>query len=113
MGDGPSGGLSRSDRLDLLQKKKRGWQAFPPKPECINFSTIKAASRGVLAYTLEDEESEISSEDTFKLKLWQLPSERLGNRGKKWDLSISRTWSRFAIDPSQDLLVAVELDEAQ
>ena len=99
--DGPSGGLTISERLELLRRYDTSWKniewsehhtvSYPEGPAWELYGNLWAHSRGSNA-----------------IDFVQLPSRLRGIPMRQWTLTFDFDVRDFNMDPSQDLLVLAE-----
>jgi hypothetical protein len=103
MVDGPPGGLTTSERLELLRRYEASWKNFEWSEyntvHCLQgpgwhwdfIGNVWAHHRGIDA-----------------IDIVQLPSRLRGIPMRQWTLRFDFPVGQFSMDPSQDLLVMIE-----
>ena len=104
MDDVPSSPLAAITKRDILTRHARATRKW--SPDMVTKQTIPLLEGplwelcgGVLA----------QSDGRRDLDFWQLPSKIRGVPAKEWGVDVDFDIADFTLDPSQDLLVAVEV----
>jgi len=102
--DVPSNSLTRAAKRDILRRHTRATQKWPE--ELVTKQTVPLLEGplwelcgGVLA----------QSDGRRDLDFWQLPSKIRGIPAREWGVDVNFDIADFTLDPSQNLLVAVEV----
>lgn len=107
MQDGPPGGMSTAERRERLRAHVDAWRnlrwsscvhLFDLNPD---MAVMKVASGGILCFI---------SRSTRKIKFVQPPSDIRGIPMKQWEHTFPFTPWDAALDPSEDILVVLQLE---
>ncbi|KAI0271411.1 hypothetical protein BC834DRAFT_441182 [Gloeopeniophorella convolvens] len=101
MEDGPPGPLSAHERLELLRQYEMSWRGVQ-----WNEHTVVPVPEGSLWELYGNVWAHSRDEDAIELV--QIPSRLRGIPLRRWTLNLDFSLRDFGMDPSQDLLVAVE-----
>jgi hypothetical protein len=107
MVDGPPGGLSTSERLELLRLYEASWK------------NLEWSEKNTLASTLDNPSPHTPSWEFYgnvcahsigrdAIDFVQLPSRLRGIPMRQWTIRFDFEMSEFSMDLSQDLLVIIE-----
>ena|ERR1700677_4842495 len=99
--DGPPGGLTTSERLELLRRYEASWKNI----EWSEHNTIVSPD-GQLWEFYGNVWAHSRGRDAIEFV--QLPSRIRGIPMRQWTLSFDFAVRDFSMDPSQDLLVTIE-----
>jgi hypothetical protein len=102
MVDGPPSNVGPAERLTLLKEHQRAWETLTWKMSS-PLSGIDAAWEclgGVLAH--------LSDWPQHSVIVQQLPSVLRGIDEEKWTINLNFSIADFTIDPSQDLILAIQ-----
>lgn len=102
--DGPTSELETIDRLKILREHQSAWESLSWTAEetIRQMGGVWELNGGVLGQALSHS----------SLMFWQLPSRIRGVQSRNWIIQVPDTNIRdFTMDPSYDLLIAVQLAE--
>ena len=102
MEDGPPGHMTTSERFDLLRKYEASWKTI----EWTEHNSLISGTGGV--WELYGNVWAHSKERDDVIEFVQLPSRIRGIPMRQWTLRFEFSVRDFSMDPSQDLLVAIE-----
>ena len=102
MEDGPPGHMTTSERFDLLRKYEASWKTI----EWTEHNSLISGTGGV--WELYGNVWAHSKERNDVIEFVQLPSRIRGIPMRQWTLRFEFSVRDFSMDPSQDLLVAIE-----
>ena len=102
MEDGPPGHMTTSERFDLLRKYEASWKTI----EWTEHNSLISGTGGV--WELYGNVWAHSKERDDVIEFVRLPSRIRGIPMRQWTLRFEFSVRDFSMDPSQDLLVAIE-----
>lgn len=102
MQDGPPGDLPFSERLCMLRSHQKAWKtlSWTANESVTLMGGVWELVGGVLG---------LASDGNATIVFRQIPSQLRGIPGREWTFESPKSFRDFTMDPSQDLLVTLQL----